>query len=63
MKVRIELSESEIQEAIKRAIVDKVGAQVKFYAHNVKFEGSVRFKKKMVRRPVVRVRAFIDTDV
>jgi ribosome-associated translation inhibitor RaiA len=61
MKVRIELTEYEVQQAIAKAIKEKITG-VDFYNHQVKVEGSVKVKGKAVRKPVVRIKAYVEAD-
>lgn len=61
MKVKVELTENEIRHAIKNAILEKI-PELEFYQHEIKLEGSVKFKKKSVRKLVQRFIATVETS-
>lgn len=62
MIIKIELSEIEIQDAIKAALEKKLdGIQLDWSERNkIKLDGSVRFKKKAVRKQITRFKASLE---
>lgn len=64
MKIRIELNEHEIKSALQKAIQDKVEG-LKLDWSEVRFlqlDGSVKFKKKSVRKTVERYSASVTVN-
>jgi hypothetical protein len=59
MKVKVTLTDDEVRTAIKKAIKEKL-PDLEFYSHNVHVEGSVKYKKKAVRKLATRIIAFVE---
>lgn len=62
MKIRIELTESEIQHAIQEKMNQIMGGlNLEWHeANKIKFEGSVKFKKKAIRKLAERLKVYVE---
>jgi len=60
MKLKMELAEHEIKQAIALVIKDKLPG-LNFFTSDIQLEGSVKVRGKAVRKKVVRIRAFLET--
>lgn len=61
MKIKVELSDSEIRCAIEKAIKAKM-PELSFYHSEIKIEGSVKIKNKAIRKQVQRMVAYVETS-
>ena len=59
MKVSVQLSDMDIKRAIEKAIKEKL-PDADFYASSIKLNGSVKFKKKSVRKDCERMTASVE---
>lgn len=61
MKIEISLSEYEIREAIIKAIKEKL-PDLNIYGAEIKIEGSVKIKKKAIRKLIQRFTATVESS-
>lgn len=60
MKIQVTLSDSEVRDALKKAIKEKL-PDLDFQSHKILLNGSVKIKGKSVRKEMLRVIADVES--